>query len=90
MKELKKTIKERGEENERLSQDAENKNVSVNERRHIHEVNGGYYIIIIINRCKSRKQQLTALNYLLRDSCLERHHNVYMKSMVIIISYCYV
>ena len=42
MKELKKTIKERGEENERLSQDAENKNVSVNERRHIHEVNGRY------------------------------------------------
>ena len=40
LKELKKTIKERTEENASLSKELEELNVSVNERKHIHEVNG--------------------------------------------------
>ncbi len=40
MKDLKKTVKERQEENKRLAAELEELNVSVNERRHIHEVNG--------------------------------------------------
>ena len=40
IKELKRTIRDREEENGRLSDDLQDLNVSVNERRHINEVNG--------------------------------------------------
>lgn len=40
MKDLKKIIKEKSEENGTLSKELEELNVAVNERRHIHEVNG--------------------------------------------------
>ena len=40
VKDLKKTIKERQDENGELSNELEDLNVSVNERRNIHEVNG--------------------------------------------------
>ncbi len=40
LKELKRVIKERTEENAGLTKELEELNVSVNERRNIHEVNG--------------------------------------------------
>ena len=40
VKELKKTIKDRNDENDELANELEDLNVSVNERRNIHEVNG--------------------------------------------------
>ena len=40
MKELRKNVKERDGENYALNGELEELNVSVNERRHIHEVNG--------------------------------------------------
>ena len=40
LKELKKTVGDRDTENSALSGELEDLNVSVNERRHIHEVNG--------------------------------------------------
>ena len=45
LKELKKIIKDKTEENGSLGTELEELNVSVNERRHIHEVNGESYII---------------------------------------------
>ena len=40
LRDLKRIIKERAEENAALTKELEELNVSVNERRHIHEVNG--------------------------------------------------
>lgn len=42
LRELKRIIKEKAEENSALTKELEELNVSVNERRHIHEVNGKY------------------------------------------------
>ena len=40
LRDLKRIIKERADENAALTKELEELNVSVNERRHIHEVNG--------------------------------------------------
>ena len=51
LKELKRVIKERTEENAGLTKELEELNVSVNERRNIHEVNGMLFKFYLKDFC---------------------------------------